>query len=200
MITIMSNSLIDRLRSLGGRNRQVDAGAFLFHAGDPVRHLFLIEAGEVHLIRHRRDGAPLVLQRAGADSLLAEASLFSERYHCDAVAVVPAQVLAVDGGAVRTAFAADARLANAWSRYLAREVQATRVRAELLALRTVSERLEAWLAFHGGALPPKGRWKSLAAEIAVSPEALYREIAIRRPDTRSRPGRRDAVDRPGSRP
>lgn len=182
MISIMSETLIEMLQALGGRHRQFDAGRFLFHAGDPVRHLFVVEAGEVHLLRHRPDGASLVLQRAAAGSLLAEASLFAEQYHCDAVAVRPGRALAVDRRAVRAAFANDVKLADEWSRYLAQEVQATRARAELLALRTVAERLDAWLASRAGVLPPRGGWKSLASEIAVSPEALYREIARRCPN------------------
>ena len=44
----------------------------------------------------------------------------------------------------------------------------------------VSARLDAWLAWHGE-LPPRGDWKQLADQIGVSPEALYREMARRRP-------------------
>ena len=60
--------------------------------------------------------------------------------------------------------------------HLASEVQRARARAELLALRTVRERLEGWLAFHGE-LPARGRWIAVANEIGVTPEALYRELA-----------------------
>jgi hypothetical protein len=49
-----------------------------------------------------------------------------------------------------------------------------------LSLKTVAERLEGWLIWRGGGLPPKGAWKDIAAEIGVSPEALYRELAKRR--------------------
>jgi hypothetical protein len=38
----------------------------------------------------------------------------------------------------------------------------------------------AWLAGHAANLPARGEWRALAGEIAVSPEALYREIARRR--------------------
>jgi hypothetical protein len=43
----------------------------------------------------------------------------------------------------------------------------------------VAERLDAWL---GGerALQEKGTWQDLAAELGVSREALYRELAKRR--------------------
>ena len=53
------------------------------------------------------------------------------------------------------------------------------MRAEILSLRTVAQRLSAWLELNGE-LPAKGEWLILAAEIGTSPEALYREIARRR--------------------
>jgi hypothetical protein len=46
-------------------------------------------------------------------------------------------------------------------------------------MKTVAARLDAWIEWNGE-LPPKGEWISLAAELAVSPEALYREIGRRR--------------------
>jgi hypothetical protein len=46
-------------------------------------------------------------------------------------------------------------------------------------VRVLAPRLDTWLDWRG-ALPPKGDWLRLAAELGVSPEALYREIAKRR--------------------
>jgi len=82
---------------------------------------------------------------------------------------------------LRAEFTANPALAEAWAGHLAREVQATRLRAEILSLHGVAARLGAWLAAHGAALPPRGGWRILAQEIGVTPEALYREIARRRP-------------------
>jgi len=50
--------------------------------------------------------------------------------------------------------------------------------SEIRALRTVSERLDAWLA-GGRMLPPKGEWQDLAQILGVTREALYRELAQR---------------------
>lgn len=75
-------------------------------------------------------------------------------------------------------FQEDADFARAWATRLAREVQPTRLRSEIPALRTVAERLEAWLTWHG-LLPAKGELKQVALQIGVSPEALYRKVARR---------------------
>jgi CRP-like cAMP-binding protein len=74
----------------------------------------------------------------------------------------------------------DPNLMAGFARHLAQQLQRARHQSELLALRGVGDRLDAWLGLNGGALPEKGRWHDLAAALGVTPEALYREIARRR--------------------
>lgn len=185
MITVMSEGPVELFRRLSATCRSLEGGTFLFHAQDPVAELFVVEEGEVHLLRRRPDGTSLILQRAGAGALVAEASLVSTHYHCDAITTRPTRVSAVAKPALLAAMTDDRDLALAWLTHLAREVRAARLRAEILALRTVAERLDAWLAEPDGMLPEKGSWHMLAGELGVSPEALYRELAKRR----RRPGR-----------
>ena len=81
---------------------------------------------------------------------------------------------------LRKAGAEDPGFAESWAVHLSRELHATRLRAEVLSLRTVRERLDAWIAWNGESLPTKSTWKTVANEIGTSPEALYRELARRR--------------------
>ena len=173
-------TVLDRLRELDSTERTFEAGACLFRVGDEVSVLHLVEDGEVHLVRHRENGGALVLQRALANSVLAEASVFSVRYHCDGVAARPTRTLAIARSAARRLLAEDPGFAGSWAVHLSRELHATRFRAEILSLKTVRERLDAWTAWNGEALPAKGTWKTVANEIGTTPEALYREIARRR--------------------
>ena len=57
-------------------------------------------------------------------------------------------------------------------------MQALRTRVEVMRLKTLRERLDAYLELFG--LPPKGSWIVVADWIGVTPEALYREMAKRR--------------------
>lgn len=175
MISIMSDPLASVLGE--GVERRFAAGVALFRAGDPVLLLHRVIEGEAVLVRLRPDGGRLVLQRAGPGAVVAEASLFAEHYHCDGEAVDVLRTLAVPVVEVRARLAARPDLALAWAARLAREVQAARLRAEILALPRVAERLAAWLAAGPGELPPRGSWRRLAAELGVTPEALYRELA-----------------------
>jgi CRP-like cAMP-binding protein len=179
MIGIMSGEMFAHLSSLAQRTRNLAAGEFLFRRDDPVRSLFLVEEGEVHLVRFQANGGQLVLQRALSHQAVAEASVFSSAYHCDAVAVVPSLIIEIDRSRFRAELLGNEQLAEAWNNYLAREVQMTRLRAEILSIKTVSSRLDAWLSFHSSQFPEKGEWKILATQIGVTPEALYRELAKR---------------------
>ncbi len=175
----MIDIMIGWFHSLPYQRRTYAEDEYLFRREDPVQSMFFIEAGSAQLIRNQRGGSALVLQRASPDSILAEASLFTPAYHCDAIATEPVTATAVARKALRRLFLTNPNFAQAWAMHLSGEVRRTRRRAEILSLRTVAERLDAWIA-ENGRLPEKGGWKSVAVEIAASPEALYREIARRR--------------------
>jgi len=180
MIVIMSPSIEPYLQGLRARQRRVENGRPLFRRGDPVTDVYYVVTGAIHLVRYQTDGSALILQRAGPGSILAEASLYFDTYHCDAVASGAADTRAYAKASVKKLLLRSPGFSDIWANYLAQELQRTRLRAEILALRTVSERLDAWIAGNGGDFPHKGEWKLVASQIGVSPEALYREIAKRR--------------------
>jgi CRP-like cAMP-binding protein len=176
MIAVMSARV--SLAELGARLRRLRAGEVLFRQGDAVRRVFQVASGRVRLLRHLPQGRPLVLQRAGEGDLVAEASLFADRYGCDAEAEIDAELRVLGRDALLDALAARPALALALTAGLAREIHALRARVEIASLPRVADRLDAWLALDG----ERGdrAWKDVAAEIGVSPEALYRERARRR--------------------
>lgn len=179
MIVIMSNNLLVYLQDVRRDEFEFQSGQIVFQAGDPVRRIHFVQSGLIFLVRHQRDGAALVLQRASAGSILAEASLFAEHYHCSAEAQKPARTLAVSRRDLRRRLVDDKDFSLAWSAHLAAEVQRARLHAEIVSLKTVATRLNAWFAWNGP-LPDKGEWSSVAEQIGVSPEAFYRELARRR--------------------
>lgn len=180
MITIMSNLIIQYLREIAGTEQVFDRGQFLFHQGDPVAVIYEILDGEVHLVRHQDDGALFVTQKAPSGSILAMPSLFSKVYHCDAIAEVCTLTRFVPKQTVCARLIEQPDFAAAWNERLMGVFHGALRKAEILSLKTVAARLDAWIAAHGGVLPAKGEWKRIAAEIGTSPEALYRELAKRR--------------------
>lgn len=177
MIPIMSHSIATIFDQAA--RRVVDKGAPLFFLGDPVTEVFFVEEGRIGLRRVSAEGGEMFLQMAVAGDLLAEGSVYSERYHCDGVAMERSRVAALSRRAFRDRLRRDPDLMEHWASRLAHAVQSARLRAEIRGLRTVAERLDMWLALRGG-LPERGHWQEVAAELGVSREALYRELARRR--------------------
>ncbi len=180
MIAIMSDDFVEYLIAKASKRRTLGQDTYLFHQGDLVRSVFVVEEGLVELTRHQLDGASVVLQRARGRTVLAEASMYSARYHCDGVVALPSSVFEWPKAAFLGRLQEDEEFSKLWARHLAREVQSARYRSEILSLKTVADRLDGWLVWQGSKFPPKGQWKSIAAQIGVSPEALYRELAKRR--------------------
>lgn len=158
--------------------REYAKGDVLFRRDDPVRSMYLVRTGAVALERPLTDGGLLTLHIARPETALAEASLFAETYHCDAVARSDASVAVLPQTKFATALRQDPDAAMSMIETHAKTVQAQRARIEILRLRRVADRLNAWLDLHGE--PPKGEWITVADQIGVSPPALYRELATRR--------------------
>ena len=182
MIMIMQPSI--SLLFQDARDTRLASGQMLFAAGKSVTDIYMVRSGRVHLQRHTTHGAQMVLQNALPGAVIAEASAYSTRYHCDAVAAEESVVAGLPKARFLSALADEPALAESWSALLARSVQVARFRSEIRSLPRVADRLDAWLA-DGNALAEKGRWQEVAAELGVTREALYRELSRRRTNNQS---------------
>jgi CRP-like cAMP-binding protein len=173
--------ILQRLSGGSGVPRRLDAGEMLFTTGDPVRSLFVVEEGRLRLLRHTADGATLTLHVARAGEAFAEASLFSRIYHCDAMADVRSTMTAYPKRALLRALREDPEAALALTGHLAGQVQTLRGQVELLNIKSARDRVLAYLHNHPSAsarrLEPERTWKTIATEIGLTHEAVYRALA-----------------------
>jgi CRP-like cAMP-binding protein len=160
--------------------RRLKSGEALFRLGDKSVGVSKVVAGRVRLARVDRAGHEIVLHVAGPGDLIAEASLFSPHYHCDAVASTDAVVRTYPKRALLDAFEHDPKAAQAFAAMLARQVMALRARIEQRNIRSARERVRHWLALNAGAdgaVILRGTLKEAAAELGLTHEALYRTLA-----------------------
>jgi len=166
---------------LAAIDRKLKAGEPLFHLGDKTSGLYEVIAGRVRLTRVDRSGRETVLYVAGPGETIAEASLFSPVYHCDAAAGSDAVVRLYPKPAVLSTFAKDRKAAQAFSATLARQVMSLRTRLAQRDIRSARERVRHFLALNTGAdgrtVALRGTVKDLAAELGLTHEALYRTLA-----------------------
>jgi CRP-like cAMP-binding protein len=162
----------------GAPTKTFAQGAVVFRREDRVGSMYLVRSGMVALERPLTNGTELTLRVCTAGTALAEASLFANTYHCDAIARTNAEVAIVPRATFLSELRKKPDAALSLIETHAKEVQTQRSRIEILRLRRVSERLSAWLELHGE--PPIGEWIMVADQIGVSPPALYRELGRRR--------------------
>ncbi|WP_299735840.1 Crp/Fnr family transcriptional regulator [uncultured Roseobacter sp.] len=178
MIEIMSDHWLHCFED--APQRTLEEGETLFRRDDSVDWTFLVREGQISLRRALQDGALLTLHTANAGDLVAEASLFADQYHCDAVTDIATTVSMIPKAKLVTHLentSSDRLSIRAFER-TAREVQTLRTRIEIMRRRKVADRLDAYLELFGH--PKEGEWVRVADWIGVSPPALYRELAKRR--------------------
>ena len=153
--------------------RSVKRGRALFRRNDPATAMYHVIAGQVHLLRHTRQGDAVIIHRARADESFAEAALFSAAYHCDAVAAADAQLIRLDKAAILERMKQDPDFAVAMCARFAGQIQNYRRRLETVAIRDARSRVFAAVA--DGMLT--GDIKSMAAQIGLTHEAVYRALS-----------------------
>ncbi len=156
-------------------------GATLFRTGGPTHAVFYVESGAVRLLRFGREGEEVVLHEARAGEFFAEASLDSARYHCDAVAAEPSELLKIPAGALRALLEADPRFSRQWIAILSRQLRSARSRIERLSLKGARERVLHLLLSEGRGpgceVRLAGTLKDLARHLGLTHEVLYRTLA-----------------------
>lgn len=163
----------NRLRPMDVTTRVLRSGDTLFRQGDAVRAIIHIRQGRIHLVRHTESGREVPIFQAGANDTLAEAALFSDRYHCDATAAIESEVHIIKKHAILDAMRQDPTFGIDLVRRLSGQVQSYRRRLELLAIGSAEGRVLAALA--DGRL--RGTVMEFAAEIGLSHEATYRALS-----------------------
>lgn len=161
--------------------RRLRPGQILFHAGSKSTGFYEVVSGTVRLIRVDRCGREAVLQVASVGDSLAEASLFSPTYHCDAIAVSEAIVRLYPKTALLAELERNPKAAQSFAAMLAVQVMTLRTRLERRNIHSARDRIRHFLTVNVGAdgqtvaLP--GTLKELAADLGLTHEALYRTLA-----------------------
>lgn len=169
----MLPSPFDKIAEISKTESSHLATQTIFRQDSKTRGMFFVKNGEIELQRHTENGDRVVIHRAYAGETFAEASLFSDVYHCDAVAQSQCEVIEFDRQAVLLLFEEDSKFAKALAARFAIQVQSYRRRLELLAIRSAKERVHAGKV--DGLLG--GDVMSFASEICLSHEATYRALS-----------------------
>ena len=151
----------------------------VFDQGAQVLRMHLIVVGRVKLIRHLADGDDVILHVATAGEMIAEASFFSETYHCNAVADKPSEILHIDRSLALKMILSDSQTSFNVMRLFAQQIRDLRGLHELRNIRSASSRVLAYLVTQAG---PTGQirldmsLRDMAYKLGLAHETLYRAL------------------------
>jgi CRP/FNR family transcriptional regulator len=177
----MSDETLDvwsELFARRGRVRRLGAGEALFCRGEPADQVFRVRSGAVRLERVAADGSQVTILVARSSETLAEASLFAERYHCDARAEARAVVECLPAALLRQRLVEEPELALRLVARLCAQLREARAMLELRGSRSARERVLRYLALFGsGIAEGEVALQTVAHQIGLRPETLYRTLA-----------------------
>ncbi len=156
----------DRLTQFSALGRSV-----LFREGDPTNGMFVSVTAVVRMERIGPNGEPVAIHRVEARQSFAEASVFAQQYHCDAVIVEAGEIIRIPKSAILDGFS-DPKFSVAYNRIMSRQIQAYRQIIEIMSINSAVERVYA--AMVAGLLDTSAM--DLSQRIALSHEATYRAL------------------------
>lgn len=186
--------LVERARLLS-----LSAGESLFSYREPINALYRILEGRLSLVHHTPDGSEIVLMRVGPGQFIAECSVCSDTYTCQARADTDSLIARLPLTDFDRWLYQDSGFARAWALDLARRLKDQFMRYERLSIRSARERILHYLyteACADGALELTGSYLDLATDIGLTKETLYRTLAALESDGMiTRQGRRLCIAR-----
>ncbi len=189
------NAISEFLCSLTPTNIiDLDPGEYLFHKNDLAKGIFVINSGRVKLIRDSVDGSQVIIHIAQAHDSLAEASLFSNHYHCHAKSDSQSQIYLYDKKQVLTYLSTDSSMSLNFIEVLAKQIQKLRLLIELRGTRSPRKRFMQYLQIMVNSersLQIESTYKDLAITLGMSHESLYRVLGqLEKEDVITRDGNR----------
>ena len=153
--------------------RRLASNETLFNQDSPTTGLFYLGFGAIDLKRTTSSGHNVLIHRVRAGDTFAEASLFSDKYHCTATASCETLVIECQRSAITGLFDTDIKFSRTMIARLALQLQESRRHVELLSIRSADQRILA--ALNDDLLIDD--ITTFAELIGIAPETAYRTLA-----------------------
>lgn len=171
---------LDELKSFI-THRQLNVRETLFRRNEVAFALFAVEVGRIRLVRYLANGTEVCLHVSRVGESFAEAALFSEVYHCDAIADRPSRVAVYPKEAILQLMQSRPDAALSFTALLAKHVQSLRTQLELRNVHSARDRTLQYLFLliePGQSVIMFDRpLKDVATDIGLTHEAFYRALA-----------------------
>jgi len=175
----MKASLNHSLSGISSEKITLSKGASLFHQTQPVVNFFYVKIGKIKLIRDTIEGGQTLIYVALAGESLAEASLFSDTYHCSAIADAASEVVVYKKTELLAHLEHDVFAMKSMLKMFAQQVRDLRTINEIKNIHIAKERILAFMNYEMNEhqeLYLDMSLKDMAYKIGLAHETFYREL------------------------
>jgi CRP-like cAMP-binding protein len=154
-------------------------GDKLFKQGDLVTNIYFIKIGKIKLIRNTCEGSPVIVHTGEQGESIAEASLFSDFYHCSAIADSVSTVLSVKKSILLTVMQENPKVMMELLAIFSHQVRDLRTINEIKNIRSASERILSYIKTNineNQEFKLNLSLKDIAHKIGLAHETFYREL------------------------
>jgi CRP-like cAMP-binding protein len=162
---------------LSSKTIHLKNGQYLFTQGDSVKNIYCVNKGRIKLVRDTFEGTPILIHVAYAEESIAEASLFSKKYHCSALAGTNTEVTVYSKNELLKILQEKPKSMMNLLSQLTTQVRDLRMLNEIKSIYNAKEKVLTYLAteFHRDKesdLP----LKDIAQKIGMAHETFYRTL------------------------
>ncbi|MEE9333114.1 MAG: Crp/Fnr family transcriptional regulator [Granulosicoccaceae bacterium] len=162
----------NRIEPAHKKQKKINTGEALFLQGSTTRGLFYLHSGAIELTRETSSGHSIVIHRAYEGAMFAEASLFTNLYHCTAIATKDTAVIECRRDIILNLLQNNLEFTRAVVLRFATHIQESRRHIELLSIRSADERVLS--AINSGLLVDD--ISKLANLLGLAQETVYRAL------------------------
>ncbi len=155
-------------------------GDRLFVQSATVDYLYVVLSGRVKLVRENLEGNSLVIHIAYAGESFAEASLFSDQYHCDCIADNSCELLKFSKKDILEFLNKNPKSMMTLIQNLTSQIRDLRLLSEIKSIYSAKDRIMVFLNSEAseGVFYYTYSLLDLAQKIGLAQETLYRNISI----------------------
>ena len=165
--------------SFDEKPRHTRKGAALFRQDATVERMYYISSGRVKLMRHTREGDTVIMRIDTSREMIAEASLFSESYHCTAVVDQPSEIYTIDRDTALVEVFKSSRSSREILKLFSGHIRDLRSLIEIRNIRSAQKRILAYpesIAEHDGKVRLYTSLRDIAYKLGLTHETMYREL------------------------
>ena len=166
---------VEFIKDAGGHPSNIVTDQILFDKNEDVKNMYYLISGDIKIVSITRNEEALIIDHCKEGRFIAPNSLFNAKYEFTAQAYTRSKIMIINAELFREALKERIDILHQICIDLSQDILLCRKKIEILGERTVRERLRKWKILNNE-FPQRGGLHILANELAVSREALYREV------------------------